>query len=354
MGKVVIMDWDQFQLNLFQQMLEQYIETYDIVFASEPEDVIELLETKQVRILICELDMPVLSGKEIFSICSLVSPSTVKIAMTKVENISEILQFVNECNIFKLLLKPVYFSEDIISVIENAIRYYAIQEMDQEIDKEMSLDIEEQFVQQLDDHNELHLVSALTVYDQGMFNIQKKEIKFQQLREIILQIVEQDFNYDPQTIQSEVVLFNYMDEVMNYYLECFCCSLITYEEFQKRMEEQYSISPTKKIANVNLNVALYSKKEFSKLSFACFVFAKLCLILLDEYQLKISFEEKKDRLIVKFLCSDWKKGNIQDKVSNLLFSFTNKVFNMLYVQAIIGYEDNPFIAIVSMNKEVEE
>lgn len=359
MGKVVIMDCDEFQLHLFQQMLEQYIETYDIVFASEPEELIALLETKQVSILICELDMPVLSGKELFSMCSLISPLTVKVAMTRVDDISEILQFVNECNIFKLLLKPVHFSEDIISVIENALRYHAILQMDLELDQEMKVEIDLLQEEQREDQDESQLDSMVTVYDKSMATIQQKEKLFQQLREVVLQIVEQDFKYDPktmqpETMQPETVLFNYMDEVMNLYLECFCCSVISQEEFQKRMEEQYTISPTKKISKVSVMIESCSKKDFSKLSFACFVFANLCLILLEEYQLKIKFEEKDEQLMVKFLCSDWKIGNVPEKISNLLFSFTNKVFNMLYSQAVIGYEDNPFIAIVSMNREVEE
>lgn len=353
MGKVVIMDCDLFQLNLFQQMLEQYIETYDIVFASEPEELIALLETKQVSILICELDMPVLSGKEIFSICSLVSPLTIKVAMTRVDDISEILQFVNECNIFKLLLKPVYFSEDIISVIENAIRYHAILQMDLELDQEMKVEIE-LLQEELEEQDDSQVGSKLTVYEKAMDVLRQKEKLFQQLREVVLQIVEQDFQYDPKTMQLETVLFNYIDEVMNYYLECFCCSVITQEEFQKRMEEQYTISPVKKIAKVSIIAESISKKDFSKLSFACFVFANLCFVLLEEYQLKIKFEEKNEKLMVKFLCSDWKTTNVSENISSLLFSFTNKVFNILYSQSVIGYEDNPFIAIVSMNREVEE
>lgn len=337
MGKVIIVDNDLGALSLFEQMLEQYIDQYEIEFISEPEDAIAVLEVNDVNVLISELNMPLFTGSELFSLCKHISPKTIQIAMTKVEDVQETLHIVNECDLYKLILKPIHFSEDLISVIENALIFYEIQQVDEFMEEDSASRIE----------------FANAEYKQQQLWMKNKETTFQALREMVLSLIEKDIDAGKLSSNLNTALIEYSDQILHDFTECFCCSIFSKEEFEKRIEEQF-MGNGKTIFFIDNSIEDRLENHMSKLVFSVFTFLHTCNFLLESYQLVLSMEEKQDRIFIKLICRNWieraDRGLFREKLMRLM----DQLIKVYFEHTMIGYGDNPYTLVATKNKEIEE
>ena len=337
MGKVLIVDSDLGALSLFEQMLEQYTDQYDIDFIHEPENAIDVLENEDVHVLICELNMPLFTGRELFDLCKNVSPKTIQIAMTKVEDVQETLQIVNECDLYKLILKPIHFSEDLISMIENALIFYEIQQIDEWIEEEGE--------------------ERIGTYTAELMKQQKwmenKEATFQALREMVLSLIEMDFEDWILDANEKSSLIEYFDQIMHDFTECFCCSHFSTEIFDQKIREQ--LMDHQKILKYFHN-AIEGKGESdtAKLAFSIYAFLHTIDFLLKSYQLIVSMEEQTERFMVKAICQEYEEKSVTAKLRAQMFDLIRKFLSIYFDQIVIGYDENPYVMVVSKNKKTEE
>lgn len=128
MDTVVIIDDSRKMVESYIRMLEACKEEINCKYFKYPEKAVEYIRKEGAAVVVCELDMPVMSGKEVFEMVDMISPETVKIAMAQVKDIKETLEIVNHSRIFKLILKPFFFPEDLSEPIKSAINYYKLLE----------------------------------------------------------------------------------------------------------------------------------------------------------------------------------------------------------------------------------
>lgn len=95
--------------------------TYELVDSAEK--VIDVIEKRKPDVFIGDMQMPVISGTELFSMLEMLSPETVRIVMTDGGNISETVAFINECRIDKIILKPCRVADDLLTPIGRALSY---------------------------------------------------------------------------------------------------------------------------------------------------------------------------------------------------------------------------------------
>lgn len=133
MNTVVIVENSRKMIDNYMRMLEACKEEIECKYFKYPEKAVEYIRRKGAAVLVCELDMPVMSGKEVFDMVEIISPATVKIAMAQVTDIRETLEIVNQSRIFKLILKPFFLPEDIVEPIKSALNYYKLQERKQKV-----------------------------------------------------------------------------------------------------------------------------------------------------------------------------------------------------------------------------
>lgn len=150
METIVFVDNDSKWTANYKRMLTPFLEEWNCVYFSHPEDAMEYMSTHPTEVLVCELDMPVMSGRELFEMVDLLSPATVKIGITQVRDVASSLEMLNQIKIFKLILKPFFVAEDLVFPIREALRHYKesswhegavqkaehkLQELNQEMDK---------------------------------------------------------------------------------------------------------------------------------------------------------------------------------------------------------------------------
>lgn len=132
METVVIVDNNRKMLDNYRRMIETGREKVTCRYFTYPEEAVEFMQKEGAAVLVCELDMPVMSGREVFDIVEMFSPATIKIAMTEVTDVRKTLEIVNQSRIFKLILKPFFLPEDLIEPIRAALKYYRLREKDLE------------------------------------------------------------------------------------------------------------------------------------------------------------------------------------------------------------------------------
>ena len=125
MSFVVIVEPERANAERIRAILEAVEEKreFEYELLDSPEKAIELVENRTVDVFISDMHMPVMTGAELFSMIEMLSPETVRVAMTDADKISETVAFMNQCRTFKLILKPCRVADDLLSPIRASLDY---------------------------------------------------------------------------------------------------------------------------------------------------------------------------------------------------------------------------------------
>ena len=132
MDTVVMVDNDSKWIANYKRMLAVYEKEITCVYFRYPEEAMEYMAANQTAVLISEVDMPVMSGGELFEMMDMLSPDTVRIVVTQVQDMTKVLDVLNRGQVFKLILKPFFLVEDLIVPIQAALKQYKTQKLEKE------------------------------------------------------------------------------------------------------------------------------------------------------------------------------------------------------------------------------
>ncbi len=100
-------------------------EPYEKIFVHSGKEALEILEKKQVQVIVTDLGMPEMDGRQLLKIVKEKHPHTTRIILSGSTQISTLLEAVNECEIFKYIIKPWKLEEEFKPAIRDAIEHYA-------------------------------------------------------------------------------------------------------------------------------------------------------------------------------------------------------------------------------------
>ncbi len=143
MSTIVFVDDNSKWTANYKRMLTPFQNELHCVYFQQPEEAMEYMSAHPTEVLVCELDLPVMSGPELFEMVDMLSPATVKIGMAQVRNVAETLDMLNQIKIYKLILKPFFLAEDLIVPIRAALEHYTEcakeREFQQKIEKNLQI-----------------------------------------------------------------------------------------------------------------------------------------------------------------------------------------------------------------------
>lgn len=116
--KILIIDDEIEVLNSIQRILSN--KKIEITTCDKPKNAMNLIESKKFDIIISDQKMPNFSGVDILKHAKKVSSRIVTILMTGYQDISTIIEAINEANIYKYIKKP-WNNNELINIINNAI-----------------------------------------------------------------------------------------------------------------------------------------------------------------------------------------------------------------------------------------
>lgn len=124
MGFVVIVEPDEVNAQRIRTILDSVVDReFDYELTGSAERGIELFEQREVDVFIGDMEMPIISAAELFSMVEMMSPDTVRMVVTDANRVKETIAFMNQCRTFKLIIKPCRIADDIVTPIEAALEY---------------------------------------------------------------------------------------------------------------------------------------------------------------------------------------------------------------------------------------
>ncbi len=124
-GKILIVDDELRVINALKRVFDK--NKYEIFSTTIPEDALNILNNNTVDIIICDHNMPNMSGIDVLKSAKDISPDAIRILITGYSDVNIAVSAINEGSIYYFFSKP-WKNEEIIAVVEKAVIYKREQE----------------------------------------------------------------------------------------------------------------------------------------------------------------------------------------------------------------------------------
>ena len=99
-------------------------EPYKKLFAISGKDALEILEKKEIHVIVTDMRMPEMNGLELLKIVKEKYPDVVRMVLSGYAQISTLLTVINQGEIFKFITKPWKLEEEFKPAVHEAIEHY--------------------------------------------------------------------------------------------------------------------------------------------------------------------------------------------------------------------------------------
>lgn len=123
MSFVLIVEPEEVNAERIRAILESVDKNFEYQLVDSAEKALDVIGEIHTDVFIADMQMPVMTGSELFSMIEMMSPDTIRIVMTDAGRISETVNFMNECRTFKIIIKPCRVADDLLRPIEAAFVY---------------------------------------------------------------------------------------------------------------------------------------------------------------------------------------------------------------------------------------
>ncbi|MFA7486441.1 MAG: response regulator, partial [Phycisphaerae bacterium] len=118
---VLFVDDDKSMLNSIQRALIG--EPYEMRFADNCDEALDILENTDVNVIVADLHMPDMSGLELLGIVKAEHPSVIRLIFSGDTCSDNVLEALNQGQVFRYVPKPCNMTE-LKTIIRQAIDYY--------------------------------------------------------------------------------------------------------------------------------------------------------------------------------------------------------------------------------------
>ena len=108
------------------KLLTHQLSNLSCVFipTSSPAEAIHILQTREIAVLLCDLNMPNIDGNAVLTTAREQNPNIVPIVISGNTDHKAIIRAINEGGVWKYLVKP-WMGEEVVSLVEEALNRYA-------------------------------------------------------------------------------------------------------------------------------------------------------------------------------------------------------------------------------------
>jgi DNA-binding NtrC family response regulator len=120
--RILLVDDEESVLSAIRRELMD--EPYELLTAINGQEALEIMAENDICVIIADFRMPEMDGMELLRIVKEKYPSTIRMMISGYANITILLKAINENIIYKFITKPWKDSEELKSVVQQAINYY--------------------------------------------------------------------------------------------------------------------------------------------------------------------------------------------------------------------------------------
>lgn len=117
--KILIVDDEIKVINALKRIFD--VKKYEVLFTTKPEEAMDIFHS-DLDIIICDHNMPNMSGIEVLRYAKQTIPNTIRILITGYSDLDIAVSAINEGSIYYFFSKP-WKNQEIISVVEKALNH---------------------------------------------------------------------------------------------------------------------------------------------------------------------------------------------------------------------------------------
>ena len=103
-------------------------EPYNTLFACSGKKALEILEQKEVHVLVTDMRMPEMSGLELLKSVKEKYPHIIRMVLSGYTQVTTLLTAINQGEIFRFITKPWKLDEEFKPAVREAVEYYDFQD----------------------------------------------------------------------------------------------------------------------------------------------------------------------------------------------------------------------------------
>lgn len=342
METVVILDHDSRNIEVYKRMLEASREQINCKFFIRPEDFVDYLEKNPVAVVISEMEIPYMSGKEVFDLVEMISPSTIRIAMTQIEDISETLKVFNSVKIFKMILKPFYLPEDLVHPIQEALKYYKSAQAEEQQRKDMELKLEK-------------LNLELAGLNQ---KLDRKKRKYTRIYHVARGIIRGNLSsgINEMDMETSSHLSEVCEELLQEFMHCYIEEGHKFRFYVEDLMKQFHRPKEGCILQIQNNTKQEIPANMApRIAYGMFLGCCLCQWMFMSYRLFLLVEKEGEAYLLKIFCQYPEKGDIYripaEKERKILVNIIKEVAGSLSDRVVMGSKKQQFVIKLFFGKE---
>ncbi|MBN1803896.1 MAG: response regulator [Sedimentisphaerales bacterium] len=102
-------------------------EPYNTLFANSGKEALQILEKKQVHVIVTDMRMPEMGGLELLKTVKEKYPAIVRMVLSGYTQVSTVLTAINQGEIFRFITKPWNLEDEFKPAVLEAVDYYNFQ-----------------------------------------------------------------------------------------------------------------------------------------------------------------------------------------------------------------------------------
>ncbi|MCR4956280.1 MAG: hypothetical protein K6A30_06325 [Lachnospiraceae bacterium] len=338
MADILILDYE---LDVYKRNLTSLEGKYNFLYTNKAEQAMEWLEEKEIAVIIAEKDMEIITINEISDMVSFSHPETVLLLATDVYVVEDVLDILNECSIFEIVLKPFRFAEDIMDPIIRAVhehelrvKRYAVKRQSKKDAKgiiEESDKLKKELYKRANDYSNLFISFRGIVEGNALSWGKEDEVELDDCNKY------RDF----------------VDELCKEYVNSYIFSQNTLKDWEEKLKKQFTNENNQCGIEINFSaIQGISRKKAKDVYFFIYMMAHLCKATLTKYDIKVTVEEDQQVLLVKvyndpklsMLGGSMLYATEDERVRKAMHRVIFDCMKRIYVKSMKGYENNPYIA----------
>lgn len=303
---VMIVEPDEVGRKRLEAVFQTEKPSFSYQITGRPEEALDILEHQKTDVLVCETSLSVLSGREFFTMAKMISPDTVRVAMTSAEHVKDILSFLNECDIYKLIMKPCASFADFIEPVNAALEYHRLK-------KQAESDLE-------------------------------------QAAEVVMTMLKQHLTIGQMDSVGEYMMEHYLRDLLGYYLETMIHENGNYLMGYNRLKNEFHHEDAgQSFHMIKKEDCEIPPEIFRKILFLLMILTKACRQILGKYAVSVTMETASEKFfVVRFSC-DYSQN--LDKNGQIIYTGENQECHKDIMDLTEKITDSIVYRTVSLEKE---
>ena len=270
---VMIVEPDEVGRKRLEAVFQTEKPSFSYQITGRPEEALDILEHQKTDVLVCETSLSVLSGREFFTMAKMISPDTVRVAMTSAEHVKDILSFLNECDIYKLIMKPCASFADFIEPVNAALEYHRLK-------KQAESDLEQA---------NMNLFFSEKDFERIEERQKENVMLYKQAAEVVMTMLKQHLTIGQMDSVGEYMMEHYLRDLLGYYLETMIHENGNYLMGYNRLKNEFHHEDAgQSFHMIKKEDCEIPPEIFRKILFLLMILTKACRQILGKYAVSVT------------------------------------------------------------------